>query len=92
MQLSVEDLLTYNLFFCQWPPWVLCRLVCVVPGAMMYKDIYVCIAHGAQLMRLLEQNFPSAPESLLQQFLGAPSSGCVALRHTRRTDFNKEIC
>ncbi len=36
-------------------------------------------------MRLLEQDFPSAPESLLQQFLGAPSSGCVALRHAPRT-------
>ena len=70
---------------------MLCRLVCVVPGAMMYDDIHIRITHGAQFIGLLEQHFPSAPEFLLLQFLKAPPSGCVTLGQMRRTGPDSEI-
>jgi hypothetical protein len=60
---------------------VLCRLVCVIPGAMMYKDIHICITYGAQFVGLPEQSFPSTSKSLLEQLLGASPSGYVAFRH-----------
>jgi len=66
-----------------------CRLVRVVPGAVMYKDIYVSATHEAQFVGLLEQDFPSAPELLLQQALRIAPLDCTALRHTRRTGSDK---
>lgn len=61
------------------------RLVCEVSGAVMYKDIYISVTHEAQFVGLLEQDFPSTPELLLQQALRIAPLDWTALRHTRRT-------